>query len=118
MCDAIANGDSSTAIKLYQDLLNLRRSEASIILIITRQYDQLLRVSQYKKDGLNVSQINQSMKIGEGNVRKVLRVVNKYDHKDLIRALDLCHEAFYNLTHGNVMQRDVAENLIINLIKK
>ena len=117
MCEEIANKNSAGALKHYVDLLQLKRTEASIILMITRQYDQLLTVSQYKKEGMNAGQINQHMKIGSYNVNKILRVCSKYSHKELIKALDLCHEAFFNLTQGIITQRDVAENLIINLIK-
>jgi len=117
MCEEIANKNSSGALKHYLDLLQLKRTEASIILMITRQYDQLLVVSQYKKDGLNAAQINEHMKIGTYNVNKILRVCSNYTHAELIKAVDLCHEAFYNLTQGIITNRDVAENLIINLIK-
>lgn len=117
MCRAISQKNRQTAIMLYNDLLRLGHNPASVILAITRQYNQLIQVSQMLQENAPEGRIADQLKIASWAVARLIGICRGYTHHELLLALDMCHEAFYSMTQGELTNRDVAENLIVNLIK-
>ena len=87
MCEAISNRNSQKAISLYTDLCTLRTKPMSIIYLITRQYTQLVQVSEMINEGRNSSEIASHLKIRDFVVRKYTSICKSYSHPALLKML-------------------------------
>lgn len=116
MCRLISQQKKARALALYNGLLEEKAKPMSIIVLITRQYDQLIQVSELLNEGANVSQIMSRLHIQDFAARQLISICKSYNHNNLIAALDKCHEAFLSVKNGSLTDFNSAENLIISLI--
>lgn len=117
MCRAISQKNRDAAISMYMDLLKLGRTPYNIIGSISYQFNQLLIVSQMLKDKATAKEISSKLKVADWAASRLIKICYSYTHKDLIRSVELCQQATMSLMSSELTSRDVAENLIINLIK-
>ncbi|MBP3234704.1 MAG: DNA polymerase III subunit delta [Eubacterium sp.] len=116
MCEAISRKDSQKALSLYNDLCILKTKPMTVIFLITRQYNQLVQVSEMLSEGANSSRISSFMKSPEFVVRKYISICKNYKPQELLHALDMCQQADLYVKTGRLTDVNAAENLIINLL--
>ena len=116
MCDAISRKNKELALKMFNDLEVLNTAPMTVIVLVTRQYNLLVQVSQMLSEHQNTKSISSGLKTPEFVVRKLVTIAEKYNHKELLKSLDLCHEANYAVKTGKYTDKNAAENLIINLM--
>lgn len=116
MCEAIAKKNKALAIKEFSDLEALNTSPMTIIVLVTREYNQLAQVSQILKENGNAKQVATTMGVPEFAARKLISIAQNYEHKRLLSCLDMCHEAYYSVVTGKYTDKNSAENLILNLM--
>jgi hypothetical protein len=69
------------------------------------------------KDKATPKEISSKLKVADWAASRLIKICYSYTHKDMIRAVELCQQATMSLMSNELTSRDVAENLIINLIK-
>ncbi|SNU06951.1 DNA polymerase III, delta subunit [Lachnospiraceae bacterium] len=116
MCEAISRKDSKKALSLYNDLCILKTKPMTVIFLITRQYNQLVQVSEMLTEGADPHKITSYLKTPEFVTRKYISICKNYKHPDLLHALDMCQQADLNVKTGRLTDVNAAENLIVNLI--
>ena len=88
----------------------------TVIFLITRQYNQLVQVSEMLTEGADPHKITSYLKTPEFVTRKYISICKNYKHPDLLHALDMCQQADLNVKTGRLTDVNAAENLIVNLI--
>ena len=101
---------------MFNDLEVLNTAPMTVIVLVTRQYNLLVQVSQMLSEHQNTKSISSGLKTPEFVARKLVTIAEKYNHKELLKSLDLCHEANYAVKTGKYTDKNAAENLIINLM--
>ena len=88
----------------------------TIIFLITRQFNQLVQVSEMLTEGADSSKITAYLKTREFVTRKYISICKNYKHSEILRALDLCQQADLNVKTGRLTDANAAENLIVKLL--
>ena len=116
MCEALSRKDGKTALSLYNDLCILKTKPMTIIFLITRQFNQLVQVSEMLTEGADSSKITAYLKTREFVTRKYISICKNYKHSEILKALDLCQQADLNVKTGRLTDANAAENLIVKLL--
>lgn len=116
MCRAISQGNSNQALKLYNDLLELKRSPVNTINRIADQYKQLLTVSYLLSEGKGVGAVASELKVTEYIASKLISLSKSMPRKKIIKSVDKCYEAIYLNNSGGLIKNDAIENLIVSLL--
>ncbi len=116
LTDAIAKRDKGTAIRLYNDLLQLREPAMRILFLIHRHYMILAQMKRMLLDRADASQIASLLKIPPFTVKKYAAQCRNYDYKNLLHKVDLCQGADYAIKSGQLSDKSAVEMLIIDLI--
>ena len=116
MCRAISQGNSNQALKLYNDLLELKRTPVTIIYRIAAQYKQLLTVSYLISEGKGTDAVASELKVTSYIASKLISTCKNMPRKKIIKAVDKCYEAVYLNNSGGLIKNDAIENLIVSLL--
>ena len=116
MCRAITQGNSNQALKLYNDLLELKRSPVTTINRIADQYKQLLTVSYLLSEGKGQAEVSTELKVTPYIASRLISLCKNVPRKKLLDSVDKCYQAIYLNNSGGMIKNDAVENLIISLL--
>lgn len=120
MCSQIALGNKSETLVMYNDLLTLHEKGYKIIILISRHFDQLLKVKELDNGKLSENEIAE--KIGKGS--KMGWTINKQYRPELKRfskgklrmILELCAQMAEKVLSGSMDENAALEMLVVRLL--
>lgn len=116
MCEAISRRDSAAAIKMYNDLMLLKAKPYYVIALVSREYGQLVQISELIKEGKGSGEIAKAVGVPPFAIGRKIGIVKNYTSKGLLRQLDRCQDADLAIKSGRLTETNAAENLILNLL--
>ncbi len=115
MIDYAAMGKKAKALKLYYDLLELRESPMSILYLITRQFNILLRIKISENEKLSKSEIVSKLQIPSFTVDKYINQAKRFESQQLRDMLDECIETEYQFKRGMIDGQIGVELILVQL---
>lgn len=118
MVEAIAEGDSERALGLYYDLLSLREPPMRILVLISRQFNQLLQVKELVEKGYPQVQIAEKTGQRDFVVRKNMRQASGLKMSFLKQALEDCVKTEHDIKSGKIGEGLGVELLIVKYSRR
>ena len=112
MVRAIAARRTGEALGMYHDLLTLREPPMRILVLIARQYRQLLSVKEMTAAGKDRNQIAKDLKIPVFAVGKLQQQAKSFRSAALFANIRRCAELEEAVKTGNLQDRLAVELLI------
>ena len=113
MVDNIAEKKQKQALQLYYDLITLRESPISILLLIARHFQILLQVKELSRQSNDTKFISAKAGIREFTVKKYLAQAQRFTIEALKNAITDCVQAQEDIQTGNMNNKMAVELLII-----
>ncbi len=114
MLDAIGGKNQKKALKLYHDLLELRRPAMQILSLLTRHYNILLQVESLHKASADAKTIASTCGIPPFTVKKYVNQSLAYDYVQLKQMLERCIETDQEIKTGMIKDTVGVELLIVS----
>lgn len=118
MISAAASGDQKKAFSLYADLLALKEPPMRILILLGRQYNQLLQVKEMRGLGYDVPATASKMGVKPFVVQKCLRGAGRVSAKRLRDMVGMCAELNESITTGNMNDKLAVELLLVEGCRK
>ena len=118
LTDAIAEKNSSKALKLLNDMVVLKEPVPKILFMIARQFRQILQVKLLHKEGSNNGEIASKLGMSPFIVGKVLKQAGSVSIERLKKAMETCLEFDIAVKTGRLEDMTAAELLIIEFSTK
>lgn len=116
MTRAVSEGNVSEALDIYADLKALKEQPMHILFLLSRQFDQLLRIRMLDAEGKGQQQIADVLKMHPYAVKKNMHIARKYSPEELQRALEKMVEAEEDVKTGKITDALAAELMIISAV--
>lgn len=117
LTDAIAQKDSTKALKLLNDMIVLKEPLPVIIYMITRQFRHILEMKLLKNEGVSLSEAASKIGLTPYAARKVASQADNFTIDRLKTALEKCLEVDTSIKTGKVNDRIATELLITEFSK-
>ena len=115
MCDAVASGNKKRAFGLYFDLIALRESPVKILVLVTRQYETLIRIKDLEKRGYNNDSIAQKTGRPYFAIDKYKKQSARYSMDELKYVVNLCADTDMAVKSGLMSDTVAMETLMVRL---
>lgn len=116
MIDAISERKQEKAMELYDDLLYLQEAPMKILVLITRNFMQLLKIRFALETGTAETQIASELGIRPYFVKKYVAQAKAYTKDQLLSCVRLCQEADANIKSGKMRDKLATEMVIFELL--
>ena len=116
MIDAISERKKEKAMDLYDDLLYLQEAPMKILVLITRNFMQLLKIRFALDTGTPEAQIASTFGIRPYFVKKYIAQAKSFTKEQLISCVRLCQEADTNIKTGRMRDKLATEMVILELL--
>ena len=116
MIDAISEKKQQKAMELYDDLLYLQEAPMKILVLITRNFMQLLKIRFALDTGTPEAQIASTFGIRPYFVKKYIAQAKSFTKEQLISCVRLCQEADTNIKTGRMRDKLATEMVILELL--
>lgn len=116
MIDAISEKKRQKAMKLYDDLLYLQEAPMKILVLITRNFMQLLKIRFALDTGTPEGQIASTFGIRPYFVKKYIAQACSFTKDQLLACVRLCQEADANIKSGRMRDKLATEMVILELL--
>lgn len=113
MINAIAEKKQKRAMELYYDLLTLKEPPMRILYLITRQFNLLLQVKEWKAKGCDASVIGEKVGLAGFIARKYVAQASRFRISELREAVEDCVEAEEAVKTGRMDDVMSVELLIV-----
>ena len=97
-------------------LMLLKAKPYYVIALVSREYGQLVQISELLKEGKGSGEIAKAVGVPPFAVGRKIGIVKKYSSKGLLRQLDRCQDADLAIKSGRLTVTNAAENVILNLL--
>ena len=115
MCEALALNDKKRAMALYYDLIALRESPIKILVLVTRQFDTLVKIKdlEFRKYGDETI----AKKIGRPawTISKFRKQTGRYSMSALKSIVNECADADMSIKTGMMTDKIALETLLVKL---
>lgn len=118
MIDAIGSKQQDRALSMYYELLALREKPMSILFLITRHFNILLKVRELAQKGSNNASISEKVGIPPFSVNKYLAQSKNFSSKRLIDGLEFATEMEEQIKTGRMIEKIGVELMIVNFSKR
>ena len=115
MIRAVANHDQKKALDLYDDLLALKVAPIKILVLMGRQYTQLLSMHELLGEGLPQKELAAKIGVAPFAVRELDRCARKYSQTQLQDALRWIMDTDESIKTGQMMDTLGVELLLVQL---
>lgn len=115
MVRAISEKKQEQALKYYYELLGLKVAPIKILVLINRQFQQILHLRDSKKKGLSESSIASTWGMRDFIVRNILSQSRNYDLEQVRKALELGIQTDQDIKEGRITDQLAVELLIVEL---
>ena len=116
MLDRIVQKRKKEALAVYYELLTLKEPPMKIIILIGRQFSELLLVKNLKSEGCSRDQIAEKTKLRDFVITKCLQNSSRYSEKDLTEILERCARYEESVKAGSMDDVMSVELLIDELV--
>lgn len=116
MIDAISERKQEKTMQLYDDLLYLQEAPMKILVLITRNFMQLLKIRFALDTGTPESQIAAMFGIRPYFVKKYIAQARAFSIKQLQRCVQLCQDADASIKTGKMRDKLATEMVIFELL--
>lgn len=116
MIDAISEKKQQKAMELYDDLLYLQEAPMKILVLITRNFMQLLKIRFALDTGTPEGQIASTFGIRPYFVKKYIAQARSFTKEQLLSCVRLCQEADTNIKTGKMRDKLSTEMVILELL--
>lgn len=117
MISAVSDHDRKKALALYADLLTLKEAPMRILVLIERQYRQMLLVKAMRRDGTLDDEIASSVGIPAWVVRKMASLTRSTPVSRLSQMAEMCVRMEEDVKNGRISDRLSVELLLIALAR-
>ncbi len=117
MIDALAQKQQTRALQLYYDLLALKEPPMRILVLIGRQFNQLLQVKELREQGFDRRTIAEKLEVRDFIVGRALRQADHFTMQQCMDALNECVLADERVKSGSMNDRLAVEVLIMRVSK-
>ncbi len=116
MVDALCEGRAEDAFRLLSVLLQSGEQRIGILAMITRQYRQLMYLSEMRDRHATQAQIAKTLAVPPFAVTRLLRQAGKRTFDDLSARLELCVQTDFEIKNGTVREEAALERLMFQLL--
>lgn len=116
MIDAIIGKDMKKAMDKYYDLLTLKESPMRILFLISKQYNQLLKVKLLREAGFPVDDVAKKAGMSEWLAKKTLNMAGRFSVGQLETCVRECVEAEEAVKTGKINDRLSVEIIISKFV--
>lgn len=113
MLDLISQHDLKGALKLYDDLLRLKEPVIKILIMLMRQFDQLMLVRTILDDGGSTGRVMEVLGMSQWQADKALRQARGFSLASLREAVEECARMQESAQSGKIDMRLGLELLIL-----
>lgn len=113
MLDAIASRNQKKALKLYRDLLELRKPAMQILALLNRHYNILMQISSLKEEGKDYKTMASVCGIQPFTVKKYVNQTSAYSFTTLYNMVERCQMTEQEVKTGIVKDVVGVELLIV-----
>lgn len=113
--DAISMNKKSEAVKLLNYALLYGEAEYKILILLNRQFENLLHIKILKGNGKNIAYMKEKLSLPEFVVNKLIRVSNAFTLEKLKKINIQIHEADKNIKTGKIESRLALELLVAGI---
>ena len=117
MISAVTSGQKEKAMAFYADLLALKEAPMRILILIERQYRQMLLIKRMKKEGASDNDIAAACGLPPFVVKKMTAFVRRADEASLRAQADLCIGMEEDVKNGRISDRLSVDVLLIALAR-
>lgn len=112
LIDSIGEKNSSSAIKILNDMINEGESVLGIFVMISRQFKVVLQVRQLQIEGISVNDICQRLSIKKFIVNKALKQSRNFSDEIIIDMLNFILENDFKIKNGLIKDTLAIEILV------
>lgn len=116
MIDAISERKKEKAMDLYDDLLYLQEAPMKILVLVTRNFMQLLKIRFALDTGTPEIQIASTFGIRPYFVKKYISQARSFTKEQLLASVRICQEADTNIKTGKMRDKLATEMAIFELL--
>lgn len=109
----ITNNRIPEALDIYEDLVALREPSIKIMILITRQFNQLLQVKEMMSGGLKEKEIASDMNLNPYVVKNLIKQARNFDNAMLLSYVKNAIELEECIKQGNINDRMALELLML-----
>lgn len=118
MLDAIGARNQKKALKLYRDLLELRKPAMQILSLLTRHYNILMQIAALRDSGKDGKSIASLCGIPPFTVKKYMNQASVYQYSELKEMLERCSKTDQEIKMGIIRDIVGVELLIVEFSGK
>lgn len=118
MLDAIGSRNQKKALKLYRDLLELRKPAMQILSLLTRHYNILMQIAALKDAGKDGKSIASLCGIPPFTVKKYMNQASVYKYSEWKEMLECCSKTDQEIKMGIIKDTVGVELLIVEFSGK
>ena len=109
----ITNNKIQDALDIYEDLVALKEPPLKIMILITRQFNQLLQIKELIAAGFNEKDIISNMKLNPYVVKNLMRQARGFDMAMLLSYVKNAIELEEAIKQGNINDKLALEMLML-----
>ena len=110
---SITNNKIQDALDIYEDLVALKEPPLKIMILITRQFNQLLQIKELATAGFSEKDIISSMKLNPYVVKNLMRRARGFDMAMLLSYVKNAIELEEAIKQGNINDKLALEMLML-----
>jgi len=110
---SITNNKIQDALDIYEDLVALKEPPLKIMILITRQFNQLLQIKELIAAGFNEKDIISNMKLNPYVVKNLMRQARGFDMAMLLSYVKNAIELEEAIKQGNINDKLALEMLML-----
>ena len=109
----ITNNKIKEALDIYEDLVALKEPSLKIMILITRQFNQLLQIKELMSAGFNEKDIASNLKLNPYVVKNLMRQARGFDMALLLSYVKNAIELEEAIKKGNINEKLALELLML-----
>ena len=109
----ITNNKIKEALDIYEDLVALKEPSLKIMILITRQFNQLLQIKELMSAGFNEKEIVSNMKLNPYVIKNLMRQARGFDMALLLSYVKNAIELEEAIKKGNINEKLALELLML-----
>lgn len=116
MCEEVAMGRKTPAMRKYYDLLALRIDQIRILAMVTRHFNTLMKIKELDKYRRSDKLIAESVGHPEWSLKKYRAQNTRYSFEELVRIVEMCAETDYGIKSGRIDKEVAVETMMVRLL--
>lgn len=115
MVDALAVRKKTRALGMYYDLMELRESPIKVLVLVTRQYELLLKIKDMELGRHGDNEIGQAVGRPGWTIRNYRAQTSGYSIHELKKIVAMCADTDMSIKTGRIAEQIAVETLLVKL---